>query len=443
MKWYTLLSVFLFFFEAIQSVELAITLPGTYQLGDFITTAPLGADTIITVSASDVTVDLGGMTISQTNGTLNVNGITVASGLSDVSIKNGVIRNVTGKGIVVDPSCTRIRINNMRIENCGAGALALTGSSGSGQITNFEISDCGIFGGHTQPTTTAALYLDNCFNGVLQNILIADIVTTVSLSCIESIGSENCIFTNVVVSNDTSTGSLQGFNFTKSEQFIFNSCQVLNCSSTISTCTAFLIESSAGMNFNNCAARQSAAQLNAFAGFSLISSTNNFFNDCASISNSGRGPIDGFVCSTGANQNVMTDCTVLANLATVGGASMIGFHGLNGANGNTLIRCLILYNQSVSANSTGILLEASAGSNWLFRDCQFNRNSGGTGSFGINDIPAAFTQLFFRNTAFNNGTVIANQIVGFPANAISTPAAPATSNINSITSPWTNGVITT
>lgn len=443
MKRHWWFAFFIFCPCSILAVELAIIQPGTYILGDFISSVPTAADTIITISASNVTVDLGGLVISQANAIANVNAITIASGQSDIVIKNGVIRGVTGKGIVINPACTRIRINNLRIENCGSGALALTGSSGSGQITNFEITDCGIFGGHTQATTTAVVYLDNCFNGLLQNILISDIVTTVSLSCVQCVSSENCIINNVVVSNDTTTGSFQGFNFAKDEQFIFNSCQMINCSSTISTCTAFLIESSAGMNFNNCAARQSTAQLNAFAAFSLLSSTNNFFNSCASIANSARGPIDGFVCNTGANQNIMTDCLVLANTATSGGGLAIGFHSLNGANGNTLIRCLILYNQSISSSSIGMIWEATTGSNWLLRDCQFNRNIGAASSFGIIDVPAAFNHMCFRNGVFNNGTVIANQIVGFPANAVSTPAAPATNNTNSVTSPWTNGVITT
>ncbi len=437
MKVFYSLSFFLLLCFTAYSVELAITLPGNYLLGDFISSSPLGADTLITISANDVVMDLGGL-----NGTSNVNGITIAPKSTDVTIKNGKILNVTGKGIVINDTCSRIKINNLNIENCGSGAIALIGASGSGMITNFEIADCGIFGGHTQLTTTAAVSLDNCLNGALSNILISDIITTVSFKALQMSGCENCNVDNTVVSNNTTTGSFQGFNLGKCEQIIFNTCQVMNCSSTITTCTAILVESSGGISFNKCSVRSNAASNQAFTAYSLVSSTNNYFSGCVALGNTSLGNNVSFIYD-GSNQNIMTDCAAIANSSTSGGQSFAGFRGLNTANGNALIGCLALYNNAVTLNSIGMVFEATVGSNWLVRNCQFNRNIGTAGSFGIIEQPVAFTQLCFQNSAFNNGTTIANQITGFPAGSLTTPAAPATSNINNITSPWTNGAITT
>lgn len=98
-----------------------ITSPGYYKLGDDITFSPGGADSIIAIQASNVTLDLGGRIIEQGNATAGVDGIALSAGLSNVIIRNGTIRNVTNRGIFVDSngaSSSQIVISDIVFDTC-------------------------------------------------------------------------------------------------------------------------------------------------------------------------------------------------------------------------------------------------------------------------------------------------------------------------------------
>ena len=66
----------------------------------------------ITISASNVTLDLNGHTVS--GGT---NGIVVNGGLSNVTIKNGRIDGVSADGIQINGGCRNIIIQDVLIKN--------------------------------------------------------------------------------------------------------------------------------------------------------------------------------------------------------------------------------------------------------------------------------------------------------------------------------------
>jgi hypothetical protein len=105
---------------------------------------------------------------------------------------------------------------------------------------------------------------------------------------------------------------------------------------------------------------------------------------------------------------------------------------------HSLIRCRISNNISSRSTSTGLSLN---GSFWNIIDCQFVRNFGNSSanSFGVN-IVAGTNNLLTRTISFNNGFTVGNQLLGVPS--VTTPIAPATSNLAAAQGPWTNMAIT-
>lgn len=83
----------------------SIDTPGFYKLADNIANQ-------ITITVSDVTLDMNGLTIS--NG---ASGISINSGLSNVTIRNGTIAEVSD-GIVVNTACTNVILKDIKVKNC-------------------------------------------------------------------------------------------------------------------------------------------------------------------------------------------------------------------------------------------------------------------------------------------------------------------------------------
>ena len=172
----------------INSVPYTISNPGAYTLGQNLT---IQANTnAIQINASNVSVDLGGYTLAETAGGTS-EGITVSSGLSNVTIQNGAITGfaldvVFGSGS--GHSLTNVQLlnfssigllvlaNNCLIENCsmvGATGASATGIyiwvAGGVGVRNNLISECnnGIYENSvTTPNALIANYEANCTNGL-------------------------------------------------------------------------------------------------------------------------------------------------------------------------------------------------------------------------------------------------------------------------------------
>lgn len=76
-----------------------ITKPGYWCLAEDVKYNPRSLNPAIRISASNVTLDLNGHTLSQKNKILNVIGIVVDPGLTTVTLKNGTVRDFSMAGI--------------------------------------------------------------------------------------------------------------------------------------------------------------------------------------------------------------------------------------------------------------------------------------------------------------------------------------------------------
>ena len=102
-----------------------ITTSGAYKLSQNIVFSPVSSAAAITIAADNVTLDLQCFSITQGNATANVDGISVASNLFNITIENGKIQNFTRDGIRVASGSTTIFYRNTTIQNCLYGIFCL------------------------------------------------------------------------------------------------------------------------------------------------------------------------------------------------------------------------------------------------------------------------------------------------------------------------------
>ena len=115
-----------------------ISQPGHYILTRDI---PSGSSTAITISSSDVTLDLGGRTITRTLGATAA--VQISAGFRDVVVKNGRIRGGVTGVYYNSGSRTRVRIENLDIDGASYG-IRLVG------VEEVEIKGCRISNASTE-----------------------------------------------------------------------------------------------------------------------------------------------------------------------------------------------------------------------------------------------------------------------------------------------------
>ncbi len=121
-----------------------IDTPGAYRLANNVSSA-------ITISVSNVTLDMHGHTVS--GGT---NGIVINSGLNNITIKNGIINSVTLDGVQVNAECQDITLKDITVKN-GLRGINFT------QVTNGLIRNCDM------NLNTTGLELDASHNIMIEN----------------------------------------------------------------------------------------------------------------------------------------------------------------------------------------------------------------------------------------------------------------------------------
>ncbi|OQA35349.1 MAG: hypothetical protein BWY54_00623 [Candidatus Dependentiae bacterium ADurb.Bin331] len=418
------------------AVELLITQPGQYMLGQNLTSNPAGADNIIHILSNDVVLDLGGYVVSQGNATASVNGINLNAGFNDVTIQNGVIRSVTGNGIQIGATCQRIKILNIRFESCGIG-LFFNGTVGL-EINNGEIRNCNFYScGNTG--LGSAINMTSVSRYIISDIEIANTVSTALTSAFVMFRVTLSDFSNITIQNNSVTGAqLFGISDVSGIGNFYTNVLIQNNSGSTGF-VGFGLNSSSTHTFKNCSVIFNSSSAGTINAYDIQTSTNCFFDTCRASSNTGVTSVNGFDFITTSQQNMLIDCIASANIASGAGADCRGFF-LNDANFTQMIRCQSSFNVSSAANAIGLLISGAGGStNSSIIDCIFSRNLGAAAatSFGIS-FATGSNNLFKSNIGFNNNTTAANQMSGVPAGSVQTPASPGSSNLTSVLTPYSN-----
>jgi len=155
------------------TVGFAITEAGVYTVCENIIFSPGSTNlAAITISSSDVTLNMNSRTISQGNATAGTYGIEIAASSSNVSINDGAIRNTIGDGIIVGISSTSIAISDITVDGGSDHGIHFTGPGSSDiRIENVVLTDNGTNGLNIDAATDVqvknSVFTDNSSNGFI------------------------------------------------------------------------------------------------------------------------------------------------------------------------------------------------------------------------------------------------------------------------------------
>ncbi|MBI2775533.1 hypothetical protein HYX58_05990 [Candidatus Dependentiae bacterium] len=417
-------------FNSSNGTQLTIAQPGVYQLGSNLTLTPTASnDQIIRISSSGVVLDFNGHFISQLNTTTGIDGILIDSNLSDVTIQNGVVRQVTGNGLSISSTTTNITITNMTFETCGT--TAITGTV----VKNLYIKDVYCVGCCSNSTSTNVVLLTSVSNGSIKN----------------------CVIDNTI---NTSPGTFSGMLINGCNACNFESVTIQNCSAAGTAFNGLNDQICVGCQFFDVNVKFNQASGN-FNGLSTTS-TYGIYTDCSCVANTAGGLFNGFVIQPNASLCVLQRCLVNNNInngVTGSGFLISGFSC-------TLIDCISshLFNPSRNTASAGFLLQSGGAANTLL-NCIGTQQSDNTvygmfvnstqrhavlggilmrdvgasdpTSFGVLEV-SGIQNLYVRLVAYNNGQTQTQQLFNVAAGSVNTIPAVQTSNINSATLPWSS-----
>jgi hypothetical protein len=463
-----LLILFCLYFDS-HAPQLTITEAGNYPLGGDIAYAPTTTDNIITVSVSNVVLDLGGRVLSQTNAVAGLTGILVNPNLSNVTIQNGTIFGLTGTGISVSPGCSRVLISNVVVSGCAQRGINITGASNNlissseirgctisncsqsttgdyaltlSQCVQITVNKCNFYGnGNTTFSGSDTIHMEQVMQSVLQDLFLNGNVGT-SYNCVSLFNNvQDTVFKNCFVVSCSAISGITMNAFAMpagsgSITNVFDNCLTSSCQITTGTFNGFLIDAS-NNTFNNCSVTNCATIPGTFNGFIISNSSTVACNNCNVNNNAGTGISTAFSCLTTTTCSFI-NCIASNNASTtltVAGFSLAGTIGCN------LIRCLALNNRATAGVAEGFILSTNPTGNSL-QDCIAARNIGSSAanSFGYNfSAGTGLNNTFIRNTAMSCGTTSANLFSGFTATNQSATSGTATNVTNA---PWTNVGIT-
>ncbi len=378
-----------------------ISAAGYYLLSGAATTAGSGA--AITISASNVTLDLDANSIAF--GSAGTIAISISNSVKNVTIKNGTISGAfTTGGILIGNTTSNILLENIKIDGPdGYGVYAL-GTTGTGAIRGLTLKDVTV---SKCTKTSAALYpIDITFaQGVaLENIdsIGSDTTTSGAISGIRIQNSNSVTGTNIVSCNHSGVDATIGLQLVSCENLILKEVNVSNNDSdTAASSSGLVLTNCKNGLIKNLAADNISNTLNNV----LIANSNNITIENASASNS-TGAAMTSISMTAALSVLLRNVTVTNNASTAA-AAYIGIGAAGTCKNITLENVAVQANSVASgANITGIDLAATNGVE--IQNCAVTQNeiTAGTTTHEAKGLNVAnnVKDLKITNSQFNANT---------------------------------------
>ena len=475
-RYFFILFLLLFSFQETLPVLQTIDVSQRYTWGTDVSYIPaFSNDAIIQITVSNVIVDFQNHNFSQDPSSLAFTGlsaIVVSPNLSNITLKNATIANITGTGIIIGAGCSQITIENITTLSCDLCAIDLEGVAGN-QISNSEISNCLISSCCQGSAGNYPLSIVQCNQTNVDNCRFYNNGNSLNqISVIKMDTYSQGVIQNIIASSNIGGQSLITFDFANAvQQVILQNCKIFSSAATLpsSTTIGYEVRNSATTSTNNIVQNcimmnsQPSATNGTVTGFDLNNAQNFLISNCKFQNNQAQSNINGFSLSSGSF-NYIEDCQVSNNICT-GNGSFTGFNA-NAVSTCKLAECTIFNNQSTNANAFGINLTScnltdlslctaqnitttngqSIGiqlltcTNCSAKDCTTLRNSGqnANSSFGFNVVGGS-GNIFIKNSSMGNGSNPGNHFYGLNQN--NTAAGPGT-NTNGNANPWTNFGIT-
>jgi hypothetical protein len=326
---------------------------GTFVLGQNIQEA----GTVISITASNVILDLNGWTV--TGGTT---GIEIASGLSNIIIKNGRIASCN-VGISILSNVSSVTISGIEIETCPVQPIQLVGSSGQ-EVREIVITQVAIQQSLQTPGLgSSCISLNFTTNCSINNVVLQrNGNSSLTMAGINITNTTNCIMENIIIEGNNSS-AIRGIQIdTSTNCRITNSVILGNIATTNGFIGIFVSATSGGSGHAilNCTisgntATGATASSN-FLGIALEPGVNNAFVQGCLVSNNSVPNANTFL--VGFNLASVSTVTITDNLSlyNTGAAttdSIIGFHIFGATGGTSGLKNSVIKNNIAIRNNGG------------------------------------------------------------------------------------------
>ncbi len=392
--------------------------PGRYLVESDLEFAPANNSVIgIQITSSNVTLDLNDCTLYQTGSGTSFTVIKIATGLSNITVRNGKINSITGTGTHADTNCSNVRLREMSINGCSTQGMLLS-TCDNCLIMDIQITNCNT----TSTNDPIGLELASCTSiTAIDSIFNNNTNTSGSGTAygVKMTGCKNCNFQNCQA-NGNQGDIAYGFSLTSSCE----SCTLRHClannnvadgGTTNDDCVGYYLNASKSCHLYNCDANSNTSTSSAF-GFKTINSNVCKFKACEAAYNSTTatttGPYGawGFCSShTGSASNVWVDCRANGNQgSTDAGATdtlAVGIEIGGTEKYSNIANCVSSRNNGHTGTGYGIRINGAT-----LCEVKANRvvvnigdSSDPNGGFRIKDTSADTTNLYTSNFAFGNG----------------------------------------
>lgn len=416
-----------------------ITAPGRYFLTTDLCAAPCtSAVPVIYINASDVTLDLGGksVTLSATNNTPCKSGIAIASGKRNITIMNGVVSG-TNNGTseesrmsygIYATSNTNITLENVQTVSCKKVGIYLNGCKNTciKNVKSYGNSSAEMRAG--DPSFSAGLALISCIDGEITDSEFCGSYGTGAMgACGIYAGSStyNFFLTNVDVSlNQSTNGSSAGV--PTGGLVLYSGCSGFVCKNVKASANSgsqlastsqpvagiYLASSSNNNKFENCAANDNSGTATAAAtgmsvnGIRLVGSSGNIFRNCVASRNVGTASavgstfsVGGIVLSSSPKSNAFYDCMISNN----GGSHVYAYGFFSTSSAGTIIKkCRVDGNYTDDGYTRGIYLGSDTSS--FIQECATNNNTSATSyAYGIHLVSCTNCTVEYNKMYANKG----------------------------------------
>lgn len=403
---------------------ITINEPGAYQfIGSLKLTERTTGSSLLHITSSDVTIDFAGFTLEGKKAQSNITGILINTGLSNIKLLNGTIKNCSGRGMVIEHECYNVQCKNMSFIsiqspaisalNCGAlsfdqvsinvvqttadtsryaiGLFDTTGmliaeDGSSSFVGGYNIGNCNL--SQLQPSTDAkscALVFDSVTNAFVNGLTVTNWNGKTSVG-VCAYRSRCCLLENIAIKNLAATSASSG----------------VTCNSI-----GVLFDTSSDCSIKQATIAANSAQ-SGFYGIKLNICTQTRIENSDINSNQADTTFYGLLLQGGL-RNTISNVRILENrtsLSELKSKLACGI-SLSSAETKSLIDHCTILGQFSGGICFGIVLgyNSDAASNNVISNNIIGKNQGLTNSYGFYDYGIGNGTLLFKNIAYGQGAV--------------------------------------
>lgn len=307
---------------------MTITQAGDYDLSADTSYSPGSTnDTIIQISTSNVSINLGGHTISQGNLTAGLSGITVNPNLTNIRIQNGYIQNITGTGVGIGQGCSRITIDDITTFSCDSRGINISGIINA-PIKNCLIKNCSLLNCCQTAAGDNVLTLSHCVNLQVKDCFLnQNGINPGALDVARLVTCTRCELLSLEANDNIASGTIHVFNLTDSYQCIIRNCITNNTSSAQADAYGVEID---GM-------------------FNLVN--DNLIQNTYSTATTSSNTVAGISLKSTASGNQILDNTITNSFALISTSSVVFVYGIQMQNSLDTITSTTQFVTGVTVNA--------------------------------------------------------------------------------------------